>query len=337
MEINKANLLKALEIVKPGLANKEIIEQTTSFAFMGDRVVTYNDEISISAPVEGLDITGAVKADQLYKLLAKIKKDEIDIEIEENELRITSGRIKAGLVLEAEIKLPLEDVSGKNKWKSLPDTFNKHVNFAAASAGHDMSQAILTCVNLREDGTIEASDGNCITQCKGEKLKISTTLIRASSAKNITRLNPTKVSEGKGWIHFSDEDGVVISCRTFADDQFPETDHLLKVKGVEVTFPRTLKEILDRAVIFAKRELSTDESTNITIGNNRFKVRSDSDSGWFEEEVNIKYNEDPLEFDITPSLLSGILSETLTCTVSDKKLRFQGDDWAYVTVLRIKQ
>ena len=48
MKINRLILQKALETVKPGLANKEMIEQATSFAFMKDKVVTYNDEISIS-------------------------------------------------------------------------------------------------------------------------------------------------------------------------------------------------------------------------------------------------------------------------------------------------
>ena len=66
--IKRAELKEALETVKPGLASKEIIEQSTSFAFMGDKVVTYNNKISMSHPVKGLDITGAVKADEMYQL-----------------------------------------------------------------------------------------------------------------------------------------------------------------------------------------------------------------------------------------------------------------------------
>jgi len=77
MNIQKEQLKKALETVKPGLAGKEIIEQSTSFAFMGDRVVTYNDEISISHPVEGLNLTGAIRAEELYQLLSKLKREEI--------------------------------------------------------------------------------------------------------------------------------------------------------------------------------------------------------------------------------------------------------------------
>jgi len=39
MKINKKELKEALEIVKPGLANKEMIEQSTSFAFLKGKVI----------------------------------------------------------------------------------------------------------------------------------------------------------------------------------------------------------------------------------------------------------------------------------------------------------
>ncbi len=66
--ISKKKLQEALEIVKPGLSNNEIIEQTTSFAFIDGRVITYNDELSISCPVEELNVQGAVKAEELYQI-----------------------------------------------------------------------------------------------------------------------------------------------------------------------------------------------------------------------------------------------------------------------------
>ena len=91
MKVKKENLRNALEIVKPGLSNKELIEQSTSFAFIKGRVVTYNDEISISHPVEDLKNSGAIKAEELYALLSKIKEEEIDIVPQEAEILIKDG------------------------------------------------------------------------------------------------------------------------------------------------------------------------------------------------------------------------------------------------------
>ena len=60
--MNREDILEALEIVKPGLASKEHIEQSTCFAFKNGKVMTFNDEISVSHPVEGLDgLEGAIK------------------------------------------------------------------------------------------------------------------------------------------------------------------------------------------------------------------------------------------------------------------------------------
>ena len=51
MKINKQQFIEALELVKPGLAAKEIIEQSTSFVFRAGQVITYNDEVAVHAPV----------------------------------------------------------------------------------------------------------------------------------------------------------------------------------------------------------------------------------------------------------------------------------------------
>ena len=76
MKIERLKLLEALKIVEPGLASREIFEQTNDFAFIKGQVITYNNEVSISHPVEGLDnIQGTVRADKLYQLLGKLETD----------------------------------------------------------------------------------------------------------------------------------------------------------------------------------------------------------------------------------------------------------------------
>ena len=215
--------------MKPGLANKEIIEQTTSFAFFEGRVVTYNDEISISHPLEGLKLEGAVIADKLYALLGKIKKEEIEIKVEGSEILISSGRIKAGLTLQSEIKLPLgEEVMTKSKWKALPEKFTKSVSFVMTSCSRDMSRAVLTAVHINKDGFIEASDSYRVARCDlGEEMPVKTFLLPASSAVEMVKFNPTYIAEGKGWIHFKTEEDSIMSCRIF-EDEYPDTKPHLK-------------------------------------------------------------------------------------------------------------
>ena len=337
MLINKKNLLDALAVVKPGLANKEIIEQTTSFAFIKGRVVTYNDEISISHPLEGLELEGAVTADKLYALLGKIKKEEIEIDVEGSEIIISSGRIKAGLTLQSEIKLPLkEDVATKSKWRDLPEKFVKSVNFTMASCSNDMSRAVLTAVHVNKDGFIEASDSYRVARCDlGEEMPVKTFLLPASSAVEMVKFNPTSIAEGKGWIHFKTEEESIMSCRIF-EDEYPDTSPHFKMKGTQIILPKTIEDVLDRAIIFAKKDHILDEMVTITLQDKRFKIRAESDTSWFEEEVNLHYDGEPITFHITPYLLKGILSETQACELSKDKLKFEGGDWVYISMLRYK-
>ena len=333
MNISKKTLQEALEIVKPGLASKEVIDQSTSFAFIKGRVVTYNNEISISHPVEGLELEGAIPAENLYKFLSKIKKDEIELEVDGNEIVITSGRSKAGLTLQTEVKLPLEEVSGRKRWKEMPENLIKSLSFAMTCCSRNLSTPVLTCVNVSKN-TVEASDGFRIVQCtlKGE-MPLNTFLLPSTSVLQVVKLKPTAFAESEGWVHFKTEAGTEISCRVF-EDKFPEVASHLKVEGIELVFPKTIDEVLDRAGVFAKRDNMLDENITITLENRKLIVSSKSEEGWFEEDVNVHYEGDKIEFNITPYLLKSILKETQSSILGNNKLKFSGEDWEYMTALR---
>lgn len=214
MKISRVELLEALQKVKPGLANKELIEQSTSFAFIGDRVVTYNDEISVSHPVEGLEnMRGAIKAKTLYEFLARVKDEEIEIEQEENEVLIKTGRSKAGFRFEYEIRLPLEEVGEIGKWKKLPEDFVDALRLSYPACSNDMSRPILTCVNIQGD-KVEASDSFQIIQYQLKKKTPADFLIPASSVKELIKYDIQEVSVGENWVHFRTSEGTVFSSRT---------------------------------------------------------------------------------------------------------------------------
>ena len=332
--MKKQNLLTALETVKPGLAAKEMIEQSTSFAFMNGRVVTYNDEISLSHPVEDLEIEGAIQADELYKLLNKLKEDEIEVEIKGGELLLKSGKTKAGLTLQQEITLPLEEIGETGKWKTLPEGFLNHIRFAMTCCSRDMSRPVLTCVHVSKEGVIEGSDGFRITRCQlEEQMPIKTFLLPVSAAVQVIRIKPTKIATGDGWIHFKTDEDTILSCRVF-EDTFPDTAPFLKVEGVEIVLPKQIDEILDRAAVFAKRDHFLDEVVTITIGDKHITVKSKSDAGWFKESARMRYSDKPITFSITPYLLQDILKETNVCVMCEDRLKFEGAGWEHITTLR---
>ena len=333
MKINKQELLRVLEIVKPGLATKEVIQQSTSFCFLNGNIVTYNDEISISCPVENLDITGAINAAEFYAFIGKIKTDEIDCEVNGNEMSLKAGRAKAGFNLEAEIQLPVDEIGSIDNWKTLPEDFSKAINFAKGACSRDMSKPVLTCVHVNKK-TVTSSDNHRIVEYQlSNKIQVKPFLLPANSCGTVTRLKPTQIADGKAWIHFKTKEGAVISCRVF-EDSFPDVTQHLNVEGADITFPKELLSIIDRAEVFSKRDHLLDESISILVDTKKLIVKSESSSAHFEEKARVNYSGEKITFQITPYLLKDILSQTTVGILGANKLLFEGENWKYMTLLR---
>ena len=197
-----------------------------------------------------------------------------------------------------------------------------------------MSQPILTCVNVKKSGKLIGSDGFCICSYDmPDEMPIDEFLLPASMAQQVTKLEPTHIAEGQGWIHFKSKKGTILSCRTFVE-KYPNIESLLKVKGLTIPFPKSTKEALERASVFSKRDRVTDEEVVITMEDKKMKIKSTSNTGWFEEKLNVRYSGDSISFSITPYLLMAILDKTENCILGETTILFYGENWHYVARLR---
>lgn len=335
MKIDKHELLAALEVVKPGLANTELIEQTSSFAFMGDRVVTYNDSISIAHPIEGMDLEGAVRAEELYEFLKRAKTKHVLLKVTDNELLLKSGNAKAGLRLEGKVTLPLSEVNKHKDWEDISTEFRENIKFVKDSCSSDMSRRVLTCVHASEH-VIEASDGFQIMrvdrELEEEPLFPFDTLIPVENIPEIAKIEPAQAAISSGWVHFFNGK-TELSCRIL-NDTYPPTDKHMDVEGEEVIFPKKMADILERVDVFTKKAHHLDEEMEVKLKKGRIQVLAKNENAWFEEEAKVKYNGEPVSFFITPYLLKNILGRSGTCTLGKEKIKFIGEDWQYTAVLR---
>lgn len=335
--MKRSEILHSLEIVKPGIANKDTIEQSDSFAFHDGRVATFNDIISISHPYDGIQFDGVIRANEIYQWLTKIKKEDIVEDIQENEIILKAGRSKIGIPFQSELALPLDAISGDiGKWFKIPDGMIEKMVLVSNAAGTDMSKAVTTCVHINNAGFVEATDEFSISHYTVEgKMSFKTFLIPASSVKEIGKINPTHVSVGKNWAHFKNKEGTIISGRIYFEP-FPDTSKVLNQtkKGVKIIFPRSIAKAVDKATIFAKRDHALNERLEFMLNEHRILISSESDSGWFEEELNTKYTGKELNIAVTPYLLRDIFSKTLKGYMVGRALIFSGDDWIYMFRLR---
>lgn len=341
MKIKSSILKDALSLVKPGLASKEIIDQTTSFAFVNNTVVTYNDEICIIHPLELEGVTGAIKAEEMFNFIKKVTSEEIDVTVDDSEIVMKSGRAKVGFALAEKIVLPLEEeLQEKGDWKLLPEEFIEATKFSASCAAEDMSTPKLTCVHFEKSGKIEAADNFRIVRWTlSKKLPFKTTLIPASSMKEVIKINPNKVSEGNGWIHFKNNKEVIISCRTF-DESYVDIETILYQKmgkTFEFTFPEETSQILDRASVFTRVQAkqTNEEIIDVTVKNKVLTIECKTDTAWFKENIGVKkYKGDDFMFRITPYLLQDILKGGNKCQIAKNMLRFETENWIYLSSLR---
>lgn len=328
MKVERKALLSALKAVRPAISKNEQVEQSGSFIFLDKQVFTYNNEIAVSHPVD-IDLVGAVPAQKFYELVNRVKTEQIGLDIKDGTLLLEGSKAKAGLRIETEILLPLEQVGmpKDDDWRKLPINFCDAISACMFSASKNEQQAILTNLHVF-DGYIESCDNRRITRYDmgegSDEFFPVPFLIPTFAAKELLNHCPTEYAVTAGWLHFVNINDAIFSCRHY-EDEYPDYSSFLECKGVAITFPAGLSEVLDRAAIF-----SDGERVSLILDNNELVVAAESEAGWFEEPIAIEYKGKAVEFDIQPDFMKSIIKFKGKAVISEKALRFDADDFIHV-------
>jgi len=327
MKVKISQVLAELKLVMPGLSVKELIEQSGSFIYQDGMVSTFNDEIAVRHP-SCLDFTGAVKSTEFQKLLSKTRTQEADITVNGNMLEIKAGKAKAAIVMEADINLPIGEVTSPSQWKKMSKELLEGIRLCQFSVGTDLAKPVLTCIHISGD-YVQSSDNFRLTRYKMKKTKIKgSILLPSQAAKYLKEYNPTHYAVTEGWMHFKTEHDVIFSCRTFEGD-FPVPSSMYDVKGTTVELPDGLKETMDLAGIFSAND-ATAPYVNVKLTKGRMKISSENDSGWYTESVRVDYKGKDLEFGVSPEFFIQLISLTDKVIVGDSMIKFSDDSMEHV-------
>lgn len=333
MKTNREELLNVLNMVKPGLAGKEIVEQSTSFIFQDKQVFTYNDEIAVSHPIN-VELRGAVKAKELHALLSKSTEKEIELETTDTELRLKGKRSKAGIALEVELKDALKEAlaqtNKEHKWHYLPKKFLEALRFCLFSVSRDFTNPSLTCLHVKLDW-IESCDNFRLTRYsleQNEETFEGPWLLPAFAAEHLSKYKPIEFALTKGWAFFRNADKVIFSCRIPEKNEFPDLNPHIKEKGEKVEIPKGVEEMLEKAGIFTDED-SYDIHVLVELKNNWLVVKGKNAVGWFEEKIRARYKGKPIQFEVNPKFLQEILKHLNEAEVSDRLLKFKGKGYVH--------
>ena len=329
MKINREKLLDQLISVRPGLSQREVIEQSSCVVFQDGRIITFNDEVACSRK-SCLPIEGAVIAQPFIDVLSKLKEDTIEIEVQGEELLLKSGKKRAGIRMETEVLLPIESLEKPNKWQKLPDDFGDAVHLVSRCAGKDASEFVMTCVHLHPEW-IEACDNY---QAGRYKIAIGikkSFLIRSESLSMVESLNVTKFSQTKNWVHFKNPDGLILSFRKYLDE-YPKISKIVKIKGDPLTLPKGIKDSVERAQIFSA-ENAEEKKIHLQLKGKVLRLKAEGATGWYEEPLKIKYQGNKMSCLIDPNLLVSLAERNSKCTVDTRRMIAQTGKFRYITVL----
>ncbi len=327
MRMKREELLRQLEMVSPGLAQKDIIEQSSCFVFQDKKVMTFNDEVSCSVPTT-LDVEGAVTADPLLKLLRKMPEDTINIEVVEGELLIKGKGRRLGIRMEKEVLLPVKDIEQPEEWTPIGENFTEAVDIVRHCAGQVEDQFSLTCVHITPEH-VEACDNFQIARYPIKTGFEKSTLVRGSSLRHIVGLGIQEFSETENWLHFRGVDGLIFSCRRYMED-YPDLSNFLDVKGSPAVLPKGLVEAVANAEIFSSEGIEENQVL-VKLRAGKLTLEGRGPSGWYAERKAIKYDGEPLDFMIAPKILSEIIKRTNECEIAKGRIKIDGGKFRYVS------
>lgn len=330
--INRADLLRTLETAAPGLSPKDVTEQSASYVFRNGMVLTYNDEVACRAKTAlAPDLTGAVKAAPLVKILQKITADEITVEIIDGALLVRGKRERLKLDLQAEITLGIDAVERPTTWRPLPEDFAEAVSVVGeCAATKDESNFALTCIHLTPKW-IEACDNFQMTRYLLKTGLEKSFLVKRESLKHIVTMGMTKFSESETWVHFRNATGLILSCRRYIED-YPNLAVGLDCSGAPATLPKGLAEACEKANIITE-EFTDTNRVLVMLRPGEMRVVGRVGSNEYSKDIKLKYHGPAISFMVSPKLLIELVKRHLDCEISADRLKVDGGKFTYVAHL----
>lgn len=331
MRINKVKLLSILQAMKPAIASKEILEQSTHICFDKNIIRAYNDRISIMAPFE-TGLSGTVNAAKLISLLEKIPRKKIKLKFNKvnKMINISVKNIKAAIKLETEIKLPTLELPKIKEWNVLPKDFCSAISFASFSAGKNMGREELTGIYIFGNQVVSC-DSFRATKIKLKKKIESPLLIPASSAIELVKYFPIEYVSENGWLHFKCKKEVIFSCRSI-EEKYPIESilKLFKKSGEKIKLPDYFEKVIERIQVLVDPDFEQDKEIFLRFANNQLVCKGEGTLGWIKETIDLNCSNKEIEVQVHPQFLLEILKHLKEIDIDETLIYFKGDNFEHI-------
>ncbi len=329
MIVDRKQFLEILESVSPGLTIRDVVEQSSCLIFRGGMVSTFNDEVMCSRPISTKE-EGAVMAAPLLKVLRGWPSGRIGVKFTDKELLLANKtRTRtAGIRLEAKIVSPIDMIAKPTKWKALHSEFCNILHLSNQCTTSVGPMDVLACVHITKH-CVEACDRfQAIRHTIDTGLNHSS-LIHRDAIKYIKAGKMVKVNEAEAWLHFCNDDDLMLSCRRWMGS-YRSLDSILEADdSSSVILPNEILDVVNKAQIFA----SDSKQVLVEMDSGKLKISGENSSGWFKETIELKHTGSAMKFRITPELLCRVAGSE--CRISRKKIRVDNGSFVWVAALSV--
>lgn len=326
-----------------GVGARENDIQANCFFLSEGYAFAYNDEISIRTGLpEALnDLECVVQAKEFLAFLNKMSDKEISIKNTGEHLSVKGKNIEAEFVIETELRMPIDEISLPEKWRSLDSEFVTALKLCVPVVGKDLSKPLSTCLHLYKEN-VEVSDTDRAARfiLKNPVFKKEIYLPGDSARIAARMLAGKSISYGtsQGWIHFNIEDGdTIFSCRTYYDGQpFADITSLLDTKGTIVKLPENTANALDRSEVFTSSHTATDitatEEKYVTIefADGTCLIKSQGGIGRCLEKMETDYDGPDVAFSTKVEILAEALDKERTFEVCTGFIKIHDDSFCHL-------
>lgn len=333
VKVDREQFLHTMESVQPGVANREILQQSSCLVFLEGSVCSFNEDIACRAS-SGLpeSYKGAVQAGPFIEILRKIPDATIGLRMTSKQLVISGKNRQTGITMEKEIMLPIDSVDTPNNWKTIHPDFKDAVGIVQECASKDQTAFVFTCIHIHPD-YLEACDNLQLARYQIKSGVETPFLVRRDALRHVTSMDFTKMSVTPGWLHFK-ANKLVLSCKRYKE-KFEDLSEFLKIKGIPTVLPKALGEAAERCEVFSK-ENSDNNMLSVSLTPGGIQVKGQGASGYHVEKKRLKYEGKPMKFCIGPTLLIELLKRHTDCEVNKKtnRLIVDGGKFRYLICLQ---
>lgn len=339
MKIKTQALKDAIKTCLTGTSTKDLVVQMSHIVFAEEELLSYNDRVSVLIPFDS-GINCSIPAEDLNKVLSGISDKELEMSVDGNEVTITSKGTEAIISTEIESRV-VEDFFNtvdfeELDWKPLPKNFLDQLSLAKFSASSNPFDGNnLFCVQVK---------GKKVSSGDGHRLSVLTLdssmeeiLIPSSSVHDITSFdNFDEYAHNDGWVHFCNESGIILSCRTIIGE-FPSFLPIFKnfEEKTKIQIDSKMIPVLQNLGGLVEGQSGFMKSVDVVISNGETIISGKKEGLRIEKKITNDHTEDTVKFSISPDFLAHILTMTNTLSIGESTAMFESKTFKHLVQLPI--